>query len=46
MKDYFSVKHWFVGGLNDFISFSKGLRNWIETELSFVESDAFKKAKL
>ncbi len=46
MKDYFSVKHWFVEGNYDYISYYKGARNWIETELSFVESDAFKKAKL
>ena len=46
MKDYYSVKHWFVGGQSDFISYYKGVRNWIESDLSFVELDAFKKAKL
>lgn len=46
MKDYFSVRHWFVQGLTDYISYFKGVRNWLETELTFVESDAFKKAKL
>lgn len=28
-KDYFSVKHWFVEGLNDYISYYKGVRNWL-----------------
>lgn len=46
MKDFYSVRHWFVEGLNDYISYYKGVRNWIESELAFVESDAFKKAKL
>lgn len=46
MKDYYSVKHWFVGGQRDFISYYKGVRNWIESDLSFVDLDAFKKAKL
>lgn len=46
MKDYYSAKHWFVAGLNDYTSYFKGVRNWLETELSFIESDAFKKAKL
>lgn len=46
MRDYYSVKHWFVEGSNDYISYYKGVRNWLETELTFVESDAFKKAKL
>ena len=46
MRDYFSVRHWFVYGQHDFISFYKGARNWIESELSFVEKDAFNKASL
>lgn len=46
MKDYYSVKHWFIAGQNDYISYYKGVRNWIENELAFVESDAFRKAKL
>ena len=33
-------------GQKDYISYYKGLRNWIETELNFVERDAFKKAAL
>jgi hypothetical protein len=45
-KDYLSVRHWFVAGQSDFISYYKGVRNWLENELAFVESDAFKKAKL
>jgi hypothetical protein len=46
MKDYYSVRHWFVNGQYDYISYYKGARNWLETELSFIESDAYKKAKL
>jgi hypothetical protein len=46
MKDFYSVRHWFVGGQNDYISYYKGARNWLETELTFVESDAYRKAKL
>lgn len=45
-KDYYSVRHWFVEGLSDYISYYKGVKNWIENELSFVENDAFKKAKM
>lgn len=29
MKDYYSVRHWFVQGLNDYISYFKGVRNWL-----------------
>lgn len=46
MKDFYSVKHWFVYGQYDYITYYKGGRNWVENELSFVESDAFRKAKL
>lgn len=46
MKDFYSVRHWFVYGQYDYISYYKGGRNWVENELSFVESDAFRKAKL
>ena len=46
MKDFYSVRHWFVNGQKDYISYYKAARNWIENELSFVESDAFRKAKL
>lgn len=46
MKDYYSVRHWFVEGLSDYVSYYKGVRNWVENELAFVESDAFRKAKL
>lgn len=46
MKDFYSVRHWFVNGQYDYISYYKGARNWVENELSFIESDAFRKAKL
>ena len=29
MKDYFSVRHWFAEGSNDYISYYKAARNWI-----------------
>jgi hypothetical protein len=45
-RDYYSVRHWFVEGQSDYIAYYKGFRNWLENELSFVEVDAFKKAKL
>ena len=28
-RDYFSIKHWFVLGQKDYISYYKGIRNWI-----------------
>ncbi len=46
MKDYLTVKHWFVSGDSDFISYKQAVRFWLENELSFVESAAFKAAKL
>lgn len=45
-KDYLTIKHWFVEGSSDYISFIKATRNWIENEFAFVESDAFRKLKL
>lgn len=29
MKDYYPVRHWFAEGFNDYISYYKGVRNWI-----------------
>lgn len=46
MKDYLSVKHWYVEGDSDFIAYRKAVRIWIENELSFVESDTFRNKKL
>lgn len=46
MKDYLTYKHWFISGTNDFISYRQSIRYWIENELSFVESAAFRTAKL
>lgn len=46
MRDFYSVRHWFVQGQKDYISYYKGVRNWIENELNFVEKDAFRKAAL
>ncbi len=46
MKDYFSVKHWYVSGDYDYIAFKQSLKFWLENELSFIESTAFKNAKL
>ena len=46
MRDYLSVKHWYVSGDYDFIAFKQSLRFWLENELTFIESPAFKSAKL
>lgn len=46
MKDYLTYKHWFISGSNDFISYKNSIKFWLENELSFVERDAFKAAKL
>jgi hypothetical protein len=46
MKDYLTVKHWFISGENDFIAYKKAVRNWLETELTFVESSDFRAKKL
>ena len=45
-KDFFSVRHLFITGSTDYITYYKGALNWIENDLTFVEKDAFKKAKL
>lgn len=45
-RDSYSVRHWFVQGRYDYIAYYKGLRNWMENELNFVERDAFRKAAL
>jgi hypothetical protein len=29
MKDYLTVKHWFVNGYNDFISYRTSIRFWL-----------------
>jgi hypothetical protein len=46
MRDFYSVRHWFIQGQIDYICYYKGLRNWVDNELNFVESEAFKNAKL
>jgi hypothetical protein len=46
MRDFYSVRHWFIQGQQDYISYYKGARYWLESELNFVERDAFKKAAL
>lgn len=46
MRDFFSVRHWFIQGQLDYICYYKGLRNWLDNELNFVESDTFKNTKL
>jgi hypothetical protein len=30
MKDYLSVKHFYVTGYNDYIAYRQSLRNWLE----------------
>lgn len=46
MRDFYSVRHWFIQGQLDYICYYKGLRNWVDNELSFVESDTFRNTKL
>jgi hypothetical protein len=29
MKDYLTVKHWFVSGNKDYIAYTKSLKNWL-----------------
>ena len=30
MKDFLSVKHWFVSGDKDYIAYKNGLKYWLE----------------
>ena len=30
MKDYLTVKHWYVSGDKDFIAYKQSLKNWLE----------------
>ena len=46
LKDQFSVKQIFVVGQDDYISYPKAIRNWLENDITFVESDSFNKKKL
>ena len=46
MRDYYSIHHWFIVGHQDYISYYKGVRSWIENELNFVEKAEFKAASL
>jgi hypothetical protein len=46
MKDYLSVKHFYISGDYDYIAYKQSLRFWMENELAFLESAAFKAAKL
>ena len=45
-KDYLSVKHIFIVGESDFISYKKAVQTWLEEEVTFVESNTFKSKKL
>ena len=45
-KDYLSVKNIFIVGDSDYISFNKAFRNWLENDVTFIDSDAFKSKKL
>ena len=45
-KDYLSVKHMFVVGDSDYISYKKAVQTWLEDDVTFVESNAFKSKKL
>ena len=45
-KDYLDVRHLFITGSRDYISYKKGNLAWLESELQFVESPAFIKKNL
>lgn len=36
MKDYLSVKHFFISGDKDYIAYKQSLKYWLDVELSFV----------
>ena len=36
MKDYLSVKHFFISGDKDYIAYKQSLKYWLDIELSFV----------
>lgn len=36
MRDYLSVKHFYISGDYDYIAFKQSLRFWMENELSFL----------
>lgn len=42
MRDFFSVRHWFLQGQIDYLCYYKGLKNWLENELNFVEREAYR----
>ena len=42
LRDYLSVKNIFIAGNNDFISYRKAIKDWLENKVQFVESDKFK----
>lgn len=46
LRDYLDVKLLALTGTVDYITYNKATRNWMETELSFVESATFGKLNL
>ena len=46
LKDYLSVKQIFITGDDDYITYRKATRNWLENTISFVESAKFKPLNL
>ena len=45
-KDYLSVRHIFITADDDFITYRKATRNWLESAVSFVDSEKFKAQNL
>lgn len=45
-KDYLSVKQIFITGDDDYITYRKATRNWLENSISFVDSAKFKPLNL
>lgn len=46
LKDNLSVKQVFLAADDDFISFRKGIKNWVESSISFLDSAKFKPLNL
>jgi hypothetical protein len=46
LRDYLDVKLYVITGTLDYVTYYKATRNWMETELNFVESPNFQKLNL
>jgi len=46
LRDYLDVRLYVLTGTLDYVTYYKATRNWLETEINFVESAAFQKLNL